>query len=164
MSERSFVDVMQLIARLEGLDDASIAECELLVKKIFAFFDPKHSGAAAYAEMAAGLSGLCESPFEDKVMVSFTLMDDDGDQRISIDELRLLVLSHLRVVAACSASAAEKILISGVGLNALAKGVTEEAVRAYEHENLVSLESFTIELVSQIAGECLSLANGTTRL
>jgi hypothetical protein len=116
---------------------------------------------------------LCASPFDSKLLLSFTMMDSDGDNKLTFSELAMLVQSHLRVIYACSETAAEKVDKCQLALSEIAESVCLEAVKAlelgsnhsngvkdtYRHQQLLSLE-----MVSPIAQDCMELADNVSGL
>ncbi len=67
----------------------------------------------SYYDFAAGLSLLSDSSVDEKLTVSFTLVDSNRDGEISFFEFCTLVLSYLKVVCSLSQLAAAKVSALG---------------------------------------------------
>lgn len=117
------------------------------------------NGRVLFAAMAVGLSFLCgQSPLGDKVMVAFTLMDEDGDSCITREEFTRMILSVLTVVTVCSRLAANKTLVLHTSLNQLAQAAAQEAVVAMGEENADADELLTLDMVCEVAVDFLKVA------
>lgn len=121
--------------------------------KVFRAFDLQHNHAVSYIDFCAGLTFLSDSPVEDKIMVAFVLNDTSGVGLLSVSELQNIILGSLRVIVACSVSAADKVLKQGIQLEELACLVALEGLAVME---LSSQDSLNLETVSEIALKCIA--------
>ena len=165
MTRKSFCTVMNLIARLGGASIDNQSRILDVCNRIFNLFElDDQVDHADYAELTAGLSCLCASPFQDKLLVSFTVLDSDQDGYLSTDELRALMLSTLRVVSVCSATAADKIIKCDISLSDIADELVAEAIESTGRVQLFPAERFSLEMITQIAQDCMELAANVSNL
>jgi Ca2+-binding EF-hand superfamily protein len=123
--------------------------------KIFKAFDLYENSVVSYIDFCSGLSFLCDSPTEDKIMVAFVLNDRDTLGIISVNDFKNLVLACLRVVIACSSLAEDKLDSAGVELEELANLTVMEGLAVME---LSYDDSLTLEIVSEIAFKCVAIS------
>lgn len=162
----SWLQVLQYLLCLSNVPDDKYAQSLQLALRVFGAFvedgkELEDDPAVSYVDFAAGLIALCDSPYEDKVMVSFTLLDSNSDGVIDAAELERMFLAVLKITSSVSTLAHAKIsTISGATLEKLASVVTAECIAALEctHE-----DNFTLEMVSEVAGDCMSLAENLPR-
>ncbi len=129
-----------------------------LSNKIFAAFTTKErSDQVEFARIAAGLSFLCcESPLEERLMVAFTLLDEDGDGFINYSQLCTLVQSVMLVISVCSRIVSSKILSIGASIDELADATAMEAMAAL---GLQLEDDLNLEMLSDITEDYLKLAS-----
>jgi Ca2+-binding EF-hand superfamily protein len=112
----------------------------------------------SFSNIACGLSFLCnDSPLVEKVMVAFTVMDNNSDGYISCFEFKELVLSVLTMVNVCSRLASSKIVQSNVSINVLAEACKTEGLTALNINNEANAD-LSLEMVSEIVEDYLKLA------
>ena len=122
---------------------------------LFRAFDFHRNNEVNYIDFCAGLTLLSDSPVEDKIMVAFVLNDTESIGMISVPELQSLILGSLRVVAACSTTAAQRIEKGGIKIEELARLTVLEGLAVME---LSTEDSLTLETVSEIALKCIALS------
>lgn len=115
--------------------------------------------SVCFASLAVGLAFLCGgSPLEDRLMVAFTMVDDDSDGYISKDEFIRMVLSVLIVVTTCSKLAGKKVVALEVPLDTLAAAAALEAVSALGLSLDDDTDELSLDMVCEISGAFLKLA------
>lgn len=123
--------------------------------QLFRAFDFHRNNEVNYIDFCAGLTLLSDSPVEDKIMVAFVLNDTESIGMISVPELQSLILGSLRVVVACSATAAKRVEKGGIAIEELARLTVLEGLAVME---LSTEDSLTLETVSEIALKCIALS------
>jgi Ca2+-binding EF-hand superfamily protein len=169
MSREGFTHTLTLIARLGGVTLDNLAEVAEYADRIFTLFESAAKpGHASLAELTVGLTCLCASSFEDKLLVSFTMLDSDEDNQLTLDQLSVMLLSYLRVIYVCSGTAADKIQKCQLTLTEIANAVTSEAVNTLQHSSSKKATGkpllLTLEMVTQVAQDCMELADNVTGL
>jgi hypothetical protein len=151
---------LSYIVQLAGGKEAEVRRASQLGERIYASFqgvDPRTQ--VRYNEFAAGLTTLCSGcTLEDKVMVAFTLVDNDSDGLISSSELLSLVLATLRVLGACSQVGQAKISSVNATLEEMAAAVVREA---YSMFGLDLQDPVNMETVHEMCSDYVLLASGT---
>ena len=107
----------------------------------------------AYVDI--GLALLSGSTLEEKVMVSFTLVDSNRDGEISFFEFCSLVLAYLKVVCSLSQLASAKVSALGVSLELIADAVAKEGYFSLSRDLSGTLD---IRDVLLIVTDCMVLA------
>jgi len=82
-----------------------------LAGRIFESFDSGEEGSVDFAELTSGLSVLCNSDADDKVITTFTIHDSDGDGNLTLEETTHFVTNVFRVLYEC----ADLVKVFGVG-------------------------------------------------
>jgi hypothetical protein len=152
------------IVHLSGGGEPEVFDAQKLGQEIFhAFSDPRTFNlpnteqSVSYVLFTSGIAGLCSSSVDDKAMVAFTLLDDDSDGKISIEQLEILVLCMLRVSVAASALVAGKVNSTSCSLEKLAELVVREAVGTFglgEDDGLLDMAT-----VISVCADYAKLAN-----
>lgn len=109
LSASSFLATINNITRLSMYDEEKRAEALRLGMKIFKYFDMDSSGYVPYIDFAVGLTTLSDSPTEDKIMVNFVLLDENGDGYLTFAEFERMIIANMKVVLAASSIAASKV-------------------------------------------------------
>eukprot|EP00903_Cladosiphon_okamuranus_P015661 g14463.t1 len=89
--------VLQLGGTREGTTDWN--EAFLLTECIHRAFQGS-DGVVSFAAVTSGLSILCQSTTEDKILVAFVLFDADQDGKLTFEEVKAYIASVLRLVRA----------------------------------------------------------------
>eukprot|EP00752_Nemacystus_decipiens_P007742 g6921.t1 len=89
--------VLQLGGTRDGT--AEWDEAFLLTERLHRAFEDT-DGVVAFAAITCGLSILCPSTVEEKILVAFVLFDKDGDGKLAFEEAKTYITSVLRVVRA----------------------------------------------------------------
>ena len=132
LSKEKWLVCINHLVQLSGGQKADLDMAMKLGEKVFAAFqfgDPE--GRVNYIEFASGMSCLCSAPVIDKVMVAFTLIDNDGDGCITTSELCSFVASTLRAITACSSLCASKVASVRVPIEGIAAAVVNEALSTF---------------------------------
>ncbi|KAJ2997124.1 hypothetical protein HDV02_005865 [Globomyces sp. JEL0801] len=69
-------------------------ESQLIIDRIFHFFDTDSDGIISFEEMVKGLSVLCKGTMAERIKVTFEGYDLDNDGLITRNELRLMFKSY----------------------------------------------------------------------
>ena len=109
LSATAFLATLNNITRLSMYDEEKRAEALRLGMKIFKYFDSGSTGYVSYIDFAVGLTSLCDSPIEDKIMVNFVLLDGNGDGLLTFAEFERMIIANMKVVLASSSLAASKV-------------------------------------------------------
>lgn len=150
-------DLMSISNVAEGKREAG----NQLAIKIFSQFVEENiemltaDSQCSFFELAAGIVLFSDSPMEDKLLVSFTMVDTNRDSQITYDEFLLMVSSYIKIVCATSQLAAAKVSACGSSPDELAAAVTKECfgTLGLDENSLV-----TIEQVCEVANDCIVLA------
>lgn len=117
ISRDAWIEWLRKRLRISSRESGEIVNPEdyelamLLGESLFDEFDHSQNDTADFSEFVAGLAFLCGgSPIEDKVMVSFTVVDADSDGYISTGQWRQLVYSAMRIIIVCSRLASDRVL------------------------------------------------------
>lgn len=161
LTRRVWFQVLSYITCLSGLQESKYPLSNQLADKLFDAFvlnfgDIGTSGGVVpYTKFVAGLAILSDSPVEEKIMVGFTLLDEDGDGFIDCQEFEQLVLSVLKVVIVSSEIAAAKVAsLPGITIELLASLVTQECLAALE----VSVdELLDVDMICDVFNDCMVL-------
>lgn len=129
-----------------------------LSNKIYATFTTKdRQDQVEFARIAAGLAFLCtNSPLEERLMVAFTLLDEDADGFINYNQLCTLIQSVLLVISVCSRIVSSKIMSVGATIDELAQATATEAMAAL---GLQLEDELNLEMLSDITEDYLKLAS-----
>lgn len=124
--------------------------------KIFNAFQHDEMRTARYSHIAIGLAFLCsKSPLEERLMVAFTLADEDSDGFLSFHDFCTLIKSVLTVISVCSKLIEGKISALGVTLAELSK---ETALQGMQALGLGEEDEISLEMLSDLAEDYLKLA------
>lgn len=159
LSATAFLATLNNITRLSMYDEEKRAEALRLGMKIFKYFDSDSSGYVSYIDFTVGLTSLCDSPIEDKIMVNFVLLDEDGDGLLTFTEFEQMIISNMKVVLASSSLAASKVhsLVPSISEAPilLARAAIFEAIRTVNAVNgLLSIQN-----VLSICDDCCMIAS-----
>jgi len=162
LSASSFLATINNITRLSMYDEEKRAEALRLGMKIFKYFDMDSSGYVPYIDFAVGLTTLCDSPTEDKIMVNFVLLDEDGDGHLTIEEFERIIIANMKVVLAASSIAASKVFSLVPSLTEapyiLARATLLECIKTIQPVNgLLSVQN-----VIAACDDCCLIADGDT--
>lgn len=124
--------------------------------KIFNAFQHDEQRTVRFSHIAIGLAFLCsKSPLEERLMVAFTLADEDSDGFLSYHDFCTLIKSVLTVISVCSKLVASKISALGVTLAELSKETALQGMRALGVEEG---DEINLEMLSDLAEDYLKLA------
>lgn len=129
-----------------------------LSHRIFScFLRADNEEEAEFSHIAAGLAFLCaKSPLEERLMVAFTILDDDSDGFINYDQLCVLIRSVLSIIAVCSKLVNNKIVAMGTNVEELTVSTAAEAMCAL---GLQADDDINLEMLSDLAEDYLKLAS-----
>jgi hypothetical protein len=113
LNKAGFRKCVQNISALSGSQthEEGFGRVIELADKIFDSFDVGSSGLVDFAELTSGLSVLCNSSMNDKVITTFTIHDSDGDGNLSLEETTHFVTNVFRVLYEC----ADLVKVFGIG-------------------------------------------------
>lgn len=148
-------DWLNYVTNLSGISDQDVPIASNLGEAFFLIFDTEDAGMVEFTELGCGLSFLCGSPLEEKIMVAFTLMDDNCDGYITAAQFEQLIHSVLRAIVVCSKFAADRIMSLGTDLAELSHAAAKEGLVALD----VGIdEELTLEMVTEVCDDFLKLA------
>lgn len=138
------------------LTEADVDIAMHLGNRIFNAFASKDKESVTFADICPGLALLCsEAPLEERLMVAFTVVDDDSDGFISFDQLVQLAKSVLTVVVMCSRLAMSKVTTLEFSIEELSIAAAKEGFHA---ANLKEIEEISLETFNDLADDFLKLA------
>jgi hypothetical protein len=101
--------------------------------------DYRERAVVSYQNIVVGMSFLCGgSALEERLMVAFTVMDNDCDGLLSMHEFTDLIFCALIIISVCSTSVEAKIMNianDDVSLLQLARLTAREAIMSYHSHN-----------------------------
>eukprot|EP01041_Mallomonas_annulata_P000710 gene710-1362_t len=151
----SWMYVLSNMVKLDGGNEDDVSKAELLGRQIFDAFDEYKDGYVPFADLVAGMTVLCDSPVEDRVMVCFTQLDEDSDGFITVHELERLIFAVLAVVTTCATSAVSYMTdIGEFGLHLLTKSATEKCLQTLQ---MSRNDKLRLEAVSEFVEDCMNI-------
>ena len=159
---RRWMLALRHVVRLAGGKERDLEQAQALGYKLFEQFadasiddDSSAERTVSYIMFTVGLTCLCSSSVADKVAVACTLLDQDGDSCITIDQFEVLVLCMLRIIVAASTLAHARVSNAGSSLEELAGLVTREACRTFD---LQEQDLLDVPKVLEITSDYVRLA------
>jgi len=123
-------------------DEMDIMRFDYLCDRLFDTFDCNHDGIVSFAELAAGISVLCDGEdHESKVRTVFEFFDENGDGHISPDEMRSYFISVFRVLFETHPGLRERIGATPEEIGEATAGHAFE-VADTNHDGDISYEEF----------------------
>jgi Ca2+-binding EF-hand superfamily protein len=144
------------------IQDANISAFDVdiaiqLGNKIFAAFQKENEDDISYVDLAIGLSFLClRSPLEERLMVAFTIADQDSDGFLNFSEFVELIRSTLLIISVCSRLITKKIIALETSIDELAESTAREGLGAL---GLREDDDITLEMLCDLAEDYLKLAS-----
>jgi Ca2+-binding EF-hand superfamily protein len=123
--------------------------------KIFNAFQHDEQRTVRFSHLAIGLAFLCtKSPLEERLMVAFTLADEDSDGFLTFHDFCTLIKSVLTVISVCSKLIAGKISTLNVTLAELSR---EAALQGMKALGLEENDDINLEMLSDLTEDFLKL-------
>ena len=154
ISASSWDEAILHMLTLGGVPSDQFESALGISRSLFSRLDTPGLGAVDYSSLILSLSGFCNSPLEDRVMVAFTVLDASKGTEIDFDELLRLFRAMFMAATVLSPSLVRVMVQRNLSPDKLAEIILDESLRSLNFTE-VNQKYYSLENVTEIAEYCL---------